>query len=517
MPSILSSLTPKAQLILVLIALLYATAGAAEDQVALPEVPGFPSQPIRLIVYTSPGGLIDVTARRFAQLAQEHADHPFAVINRPGGGGIVAFEEALREPADGHRFLAVTRSNISKMVATGREDLIDRILWHSYIMDNAHVLITNREAGLTQWSELKAHQRAPDHDHLWLGVDIGGVKHISGVKIAEQTGIDMRWIPYGSGGEARAALLGNLGTVYLGNPRDALSSPDLDVVAVAASDRLPEFPDSPTFAELGYAGLEDELIWRGFAFRKGVPDDIQRWYDSLIRKVLADPRWHESWQGEAVNLRYRVQDAFEKIVARDREEFRAYLGRLDLLPADASEKDILERMAREPAFYALAGFVVPAFMLGVIVLGRRRFPTAEQILLSGLLLVTVIALLMSFQLPGSNPVDPIGARGVPQLWMLLLVPLLVWQLLVHGKDRPTELEGSNTTQLLQTLGIYGGSLLLMPWLGYFLVTLIYVPTLIWMLGYRRLPVIAGVTLGWLLVSELLFQRVLHVDLPRGLW
>jgi len=252
----------------------------------LPEIDGFPSQPLRLVVYTSPGGLIDVTARRFARLAQEHADHPVAVINRPGGGGIVAFDEVLSEPADGHRFLAVTRSNISRMVASGREDLIDRIRWQAYIMDNAHVLITNAEAGPRDYAELVETRHNGNNHQLWLGVDIGGVKHVSGVKMADKAGINMHWIPYGSGGEAVAALLGNLGTAYLGNPRDALASDKLRVVAVAAQSRLPDFPEAPTFAELGVDGLEDELIWRGFALPRDVSEDIAQWYDALIKRVI---------------------------------------------------------------------------------------------------------------------------------------------------------------------------------------------------------------------------------------
>ena len=497
------------------------SAAAADEREPLPEVAGFPSQPIRLIVYTSPGGLIDVTARRFAQLAQEHADHPFAVINRPGGGGIVAFEEALREPADGHRFLAVTRSNISKMVATGREDLIDRILWHSYIMDNAHVLITNRDSGLTSWEQLRGHRRADDHDHLWLGVDIGGVKHVSGVRVAEVTGIDMRWIPYGSGGEARAALLGNLGTLYFGNPRDALASPRLNVVAVAAEQRLQAFPDAPTFAELGYPGLEDELIWRGFAFRKGVDEAIQHWYDVLIRNVLADPRWQEPWQGEAVNLRHRGRDEFTRIVERDREEFRNSLQRLQLLQQAGHESGPLGRLVQPPRLFGLVAALV--ILIALALLGwRRRQPDAsvgEPALLLSLLVLGLLAYTMSLQLPAANPIDPIGARGIPQLWLVGFMGLVVLQLAACW--RSPQLADGETAAAPRRLPLfiagYGLGLVLLPVIGHFLVALIYLPAMTWFLGYRRLPVIAGLTIGWLLLSEFVFQGVLHVDLPRGFW
>ena len=487
---------------------------------SLPAVDGFPAQALRLIVYTSPGGLIDVTARRFARLAQEYADHPVAVINRPGGGGIVAFEEALREPADGHRLLAVTRSNISKMVASGREDLIDRIHWHAYIMDNPHVLITNAHEGPASWQALSTIGRDGRSHQLWLGVDIGGVKHVSGVKMAERAGVDMRWIPYGSGGEAVAALLGNLGTAYLGNPRDALTSDKLKVVAVAAAERLPAFPEAPTFAELGIESLEDELIWRGLAMRKEVPDEIRNWHDQLIRLVLADPRWISAWENEAVNLQYRDAEAFAMIIERDREEFRGYLGQLGLLPAESNGSGPMRLLGQGPG---LVGMISAAglLLLGLAVVlprTRARPRTGELMLLAAISCIGLIKLTMMTHLPDANPTDPIGASGIPRFWMLLLLPLAVWQIgLCLRNPKDTE-EANQTRRLISAVGLFAAYLLLMPIFGYLLTSAVYLPAMIIFLGYRRWPVIIGVTLTWLTLSELIFQRLLMVDLPRGwLW
>ncbi len=492
----------------------------AKPHESLPEVDGFPSQPIRVVVYTSPGGLIDVTARRFARLAQEHADHPFAVINRPGGGGIVAFEEALREPADGHRILAVTRSNISKMVATGREDLIERINWHAYLMDNAHVLITNAIEGPGDWHELKQHAQEQPGSQLWLGVDIGGVKHVSGVKIAETTGIDMRWIPYASGGEAVAALLGNLGTAYLGNPRDALASERLRVVAVAAENRLPDFPDAPTFAELGYTGLEDELIWRGLAFRKGVPDEVRDWYRVLIGLVTSDPRWESAWTGEAVNLRYRPAEEFERIVASDREEFRRYLGDLGLLPEARAELSGLAALRQPPGVLILLSVLV--LVLALLSWRLRYSPWREQAgelsLLAALSACVIGLLLLSTGFPPANPVDPVGAGGLPRAWMLLALPLIVVQGVMTVRHGERTERRAGIVRLGMVLAMFGAYLVLLPVIGYLLASAVYLPLLIWYLGYRRLVMIAVLTVAWLVFSELVFQRLLHVDLPRfSLW
>lgn len=491
----------------------------------LPEVGDFPNQPIRLIVYTSPGGLIDLTARRFAEIARRHApQQPIVVINRPGGGGIVAFEEALQQPADGYTMLAVTRSNISKMIATGRDDLIDRIDWHSYIMDNPHVVITNAARGAADWQQVYREALAAGDRQLWLGADIGGVKHVSGVKMARQAGIDMRWIPYSSGGQAIAALMGNLGTVYLGNPRDALLSDDLRVVAVAADRRLEAFPDAPTFTELGVPGLENEHIWRGFAFRKGVPEDRRAWFEALIRKVSADPAWIAAWANEGVELEYRDTSTFTRMVQADAEEFSFYLREIGLLREPGSRDSLLAGLGERPALQYLKTILILVNIVLAVVLLRTSFRErwGELMVMSVVLSLAILFFVMSATLPPPSPVDTVGAWGVPRLWITLLLPLALYQVFLLLREKPRGKKGKGKKKkpllLFVFLGFMTSYILLIPVLGYMLASLLYMPAAMWLLKYRRPVVIAALTVGWLAFSEFVFRQMLYVDLPTGaLW
>lgn len=513
--------------LLIFLALAWGPGGATGQpdvlEGALPAVAEFPRQPIRIIVYTSPGGLIDLTARRFADIARRHApEQPFVVINRPGGGGIVAFEEVLQQPADGYNMLAVTRSNISKIIATGRDELIERIDWHSYIMDNPHVVITNVARGAGSWEDVYQQALTAEGRQLWLGADIGGVKHVSGVKMARKAGIDMRWIPYSSGGQAIAALMGNLGTVYLGNPRDALLSDDLRVVAVADNRRLEAFPDAPTFAELGIPGLENEHIWRGFAFRKGMPEDRRAWFEALIRKVNADPEWIAAWANEGVQLEYRDTEAFTAMVQADAEEFRYYLREMGLLREPGSRDTLLAGLGEAPALQYLKGVLVLVNVLLALVLLRTSFRErwGELMVLSVVLSLGFLFFVMSATLPPPSPVDTVGAWGVPRLWIALLLPLALYQvfLLLREKPKGRKRKRKRPLLLFTFLGFMTSYILLIPFLGYMFASLLYMPAAMWLLKYRHPVVIAVLTAGWLAFSEFVFRQMLYVDLPTGvLW
>ena len=306
---------------------------------ACPAESSFPCRPIRIVVYTGPGGLIDLTARKFAEIARRYDNRqPIVVINKPGAGGIVAFDEVLQQPADGYTVLAVTRSNISKIISAGKEHLLDSVVWAAYIMDNPHVVITNKNSGFLRWADVVRDATSRPGKQLWLGTDIAGIKHISAMHVWEKAGIQPRWIPYASGGQAVSALMGQIGHVYFGNPSDATGRPDLQIVAVCAPRRLETLPDSPTFAELGLEGLENELIWRGFAFKKGTPQHVLDWFDDIARKVSADSEWRSTWAKDGINVVYKPTEEFTKIVESERANTRVRLAQLGVPVKSTSSK-----------------------------------------------------------------------------------------------------------------------------------------------------------------------------------
>src|SRR5690606_18663423 len=62
----------------------------------------FPSKRINIIIPFPPGGGTDLVSRLVAQKLQESLGQPVSVDNRPGGGGIVSAQAAMRAEPDGH-------------------------------------------------------------------------------------------------------------------------------------------------------------------------------------------------------------------------------------------------------------------------------------------------------------------------------------------------------------------------------------------------------------------------------
>jgi tripartite-type tricarboxylate transporter receptor subunit TctC len=71
----------------------------------------YPSRPVRIIVPYAPGGAPDIVARVMAQWLSERLAQPFVIENRPGAGGNIGTEAAVRAAPDGYTLLYVVTAN----------------------------------------------------------------------------------------------------------------------------------------------------------------------------------------------------------------------------------------------------------------------------------------------------------------------------------------------------------------------------------------------------------------------
>ena len=292
----------------------------------------FPTRPVTLIVYMAPGGAIDVFARKFEAVAAKHTDATFVIVNKPGAGGIVAIKDILASKADGYKIAAVTKSNIGQIVSTKSNIKIDDMSWLALMVSDPEAIITNRNLPVNTWEQIVADARAKNGDQIWVGPAKGGNDHIMAMKVWKAVGIKGKWIPYDSGGKAMTALMGGHGVVYVGNPQDVLGKLDLKVAAISSEERLDgEFADVPTFKELGISGLDDEIMWRGFMVKKGIPKEAQDFYNDLFKKVNDDPEWKNYIKKGGANPVFYGEERFTKYVKTDQKDFTESLKELGIL------------------------------------------------------------------------------------------------------------------------------------------------------------------------------------------
>ncbi len=473
----------------------------------------FPDKPIKIVVYTGPGGLIDISARKFAGIASKYVDVNFVVENKPGAGGIVALKKVIQSPADGYNLYACTKSNIAKFVQVGGSDYINALSWIAMLMADPECVITNGTQDLYKWSDIVANALQQPGEQNWVGPAAGGLDHVTALKIWDAYGMDAKWIPFKSGGKALAALLGEQGVAYVGNPRDALGNADLHIAAVSSTHRLPAFPDVPTFTELGMIGLENEYMWRGFALKKGTPAAVVQWYDDLFKKVTADPDWISFWSKGGIDIKYVAEKEFTALVHEDAKVFEYYLRKSNILQDEAV--GILANIATGNSFTILSLILVMIWLSASYGVYKSTYaPIFGRVMVIGFFLVVcILFLVQSLNFPSSSDVGP---AAVPRLWIFMLIPLNLLLLFKTFRNvAEVSDSGPRVDIVLNFIGFLLVYLLLMQVLGYFLSTFGFILVSLYYLGYRKWRNSLIIAFGWILFSYLIFYKTLYVALPLG--
>jgi putative tricarboxylic transport membrane protein len=288
----------------------------------------FPKRPITILVYTKPGGAADRDARKLAIIAERLMNTKFVVKNKTGAGGMVAMKHVLSQKADGYTLMAMTKSPIYKTVTSGSNVDVKKFDWISMTMSDAEAVITNKTTKVKTWADVLAHAKklnAKGKKPIWVGPAAGGLDHIFGLKVAKAAGIKFKYIPFKGGKNAMIQLLGGRGVVYLGNAQDTLAQPDLVVAAVARSTRLKGFPDAPTFKELGINGLENEVMWRGYGAKKGIPAEAVKFYDDMFVKLNKDAAWKKYVLKKSVDPVNVTHGEFLSVILQDQKDVKFWM------------------------------------------------------------------------------------------------------------------------------------------------------------------------------------------------
>jgi len=472
----------------------------------------FPEKPITFIVHSKPGSAIDITTRQLIKIARQYSPVTFLVENKTGASGVVAMRTVLDKAADGYTMLAVTKSFISTVLLTHSGINMARFYFTACLVIDPEVLITNRRSDVRTLPQIIADARRQKGKQKWLGPLVGGVDHLMAVKTWHILGIHAEWIPFEGGSDALAALLGRHGAVYVGNPVDVLGRPDLMIAAVSAKKRLANFPDSPTFSEFGYH-LTNDVLWRGYAVKKGTPAAAKTYLENLFRKISADPEWLKFINNTAAQPVFLGHRAFEQMVQRNRIEAEKYLRLAGILKN--TNKTVSATQSR---LFALGTGGIFLLLLLVLFIFKRNWLQPETIIALFLIFMSFYLYLLTLDFPQGKLGHTAGPAAMPRLWLWGLVFFSLWLIFDRlGKVKTKEKKSPNAHRAFLLAGCTALYLLAINPLGYYLSTFLFLTAGAYLLSYRKHLIILGSSMGFTVLSYFIFYKILGVPLPPGLF
>ncbi len=222
----------------------------------------YPAKPIRWVVPYPAGGGSDFLARTIGQQLSQQISQPVTVDNKPGGNTAIAASEVARSAADGYTILSADNGTMvfntalySKLTYNPEKDLTPVTLMGRFPM----ILVVGPNSDVKDAKDFVAKAKATPGKLSYGSAGAGSPHHLAMELLKVNSGLHMVHIPYRGAAPALTDLAGgqvNAMMVDLAAGAGFIKGGKVRPLAVANATRLPQLPDVPTFAELGFKGVE---------------------------------------------------------------------------------------------------------------------------------------------------------------------------------------------------------------------------------------------------------------------
>ncbi|MGI6187920.1 MAG: tripartite tricarboxylate transporter substrate binding protein, partial [Brevibacillus sp.] len=238
--------------------------GSETQAIAGQAAPVYPDKQIEYVVPYSAGGGVDLVARAAADYLSKEWGQPVVVVNKPGGGGTVGAQYALKQAKnDGYTALAVNVSNTSMLSAGMKQPLItnEDQVYAARIGKGTLAFAVKADAPWKDFAEFSQWVKQHPEQLTWTSVGPAGFSAFGVAEWMDAIGADFtktRMIVTKGASDSLPKVAGGhaiLAVHTVGEINPMLQAKKVRILAVSGSERSPFLPDVPTAEEQGVKGL----------------------------------------------------------------------------------------------------------------------------------------------------------------------------------------------------------------------------------------------------------------------
>ncbi len=246
-----------------------------------------------IVVPYGAGGIVDNTARAFAQKLAAELGRLVVVENRGGAGGMIGMNTVARAQDENTlAFTAVSPVTLSPHVMKTLYDPLKDLAPVASVMYSPVYLVGGPKFTGKTFQDMLAQARADPGGLSLATAGVGSLGHLMLEQINGQADVRITHVPYKGMAQMVPDALGGQFTLMLVNasgPVNALiDEGKLALLAVGSPARLPGRPGTPTLAELGYPVANMTSTFGFFAPASTSPDFRLR-MNGLINRIAAMP------------------------------------------------------------------------------------------------------------------------------------------------------------------------------------------------------------------------------------
>lgn len=256
----------------------------------------WPSRGLSMIVPFPPGGQADLAARPVAAAMEAILGQAVVVQNRGGAGGAIGNAAVARAAPDGYTLLMALSSlavlpEADRLFGRAPQYEVDQLAPIGRVLADPTMLAVRADAPWRTLEDLVAAAKVAPGTIPYGSSGTYGTLHVAMEMFAHAAGVRLLHVPFQGAGPALTALLGGQVQALASAPgtlTQHVREGRMRVLACWGADRVPAFPEVPTFLERGFQGVEF-YIWAGLFAPAATPAPIQARLREALAAAMASP------------------------------------------------------------------------------------------------------------------------------------------------------------------------------------------------------------------------------------
>jgi len=293
----------------------------------------WPTKPIRVVMPFGAGGSMDVLSRLLAPIVSEQLGQSVVVENRAGATGTVTMAYVASAPADGYTLMFTGSSYpIISLLMPNLPFTMDAFTPLSRLTIGPTILCVPSQLGIKTIAEFIAAAKARPGKWSYGSSGIGTSVHLGGELFKMDAGVDLAHVPYRATPAIIADLLESrlqMSVLGVTDVRQYILSGQVRGLALSHTERMPEFPDLPTFKEVGYPNVRASNDF-GIAIRADTPAPIKARIEEAYRAAVRRPEVMQRLTDIGLIVVATSSAEFSRVLAEDTARYVEVIRRANI-------------------------------------------------------------------------------------------------------------------------------------------------------------------------------------------
>ncbi|MFQ5657168.1 MAG: Bug family tripartite tricarboxylate transporter substrate binding protein [Candidatus Methylomirabilales bacterium] len=266
-----------------------------------------PQKPITFVIMAGKGGGADRIARLMQKIVQKHgwSPQPLIPVNKPGGAGAEALRYLKDHHGDPHIILVTLNSFFTTPLRANLGLSYRDFTPIARMAMDTFILWVNSKSPIQNVNQYVKAVNAKGGKWKMGGTGKGQEDSLVTGMLQDAYGIKVTYVPYKGGGKVAKELIGGHVDSTVNNPSEQISWFEAGrsrPLAAFTPERLPQFPNVPTFQELGKGGMV-YYMQRSINAPGGIPAEARQWYVQLFTKLSNSEEWQTYCKKKALHCK----------------------------------------------------------------------------------------------------------------------------------------------------------------------------------------------------------------------